>query len=284
MPEGDTVLVTAQRLHRALAGQRLLATDFRVPAFATADLSGHVVDRVDARGKHLLARTDAGVAVHSHLRMDGEWQVLAPGEPWRGPAHEVRAVLTTAEAVAVGFRLGVLELLTPDQEQAALAHLGPDVLGEDWDADEALRRLIADPSRPVHEAVQDQRVMAGPGNVYANEVCFLRGLHPTTRMGEVADPAGIVSLMRRVMWANRATGRQITTGDTRKGRQQWVYGRQGRPCLRCGTIVRREQQEAQDRVRYWCPNCQPAPAGAGPEAATAPRRSSSRPRPSGPSR
>ena len=188
MPEGDTVLVTARRLHQALAGRRLLATDFRVPAFATADLSGHAVDRVDARGKHLLVRTDAGVAVHSHLRMDGEWQMLAPGARWRGPAHEVRAVLTTADAVAVGFRLGVLELLTPEEEQAALGHLGPDVLGADWDPEEALRRLIADPARTVHEAVQDQRVMAGPGNVYANEVCFLRGLHPTTPVGRRRRP------------------------------------------------------------------------------------------------
>jgi endonuclease-8 len=280
MPEGDTILVTARRLHQALAGRRLLATDFRVPAFARADLSGRDVDRVDARGKHLLVRTDTGVAVHSHLRMDGEWQVLAPGTPWRGPAHEVRAVLTTADAVAVGFRLGVLELLMPEEEQAALGHLGPDVLGVDWDAEEALRRLIADPARTVHEAVQDQRVMAGPGNVYANEVCFLRGLHPTTPIGDVADPAALVALMHRVMSANRTTGRQITTGDTRRGRQQWVYGRQGRPCLRCGTLVRRDQQEAPGRVRYWCPACQPGPE-ADRGAVRAPRRSSSSPRPSG---
>jgi endonuclease VIII len=281
MPEGDTVLVTARRLQQALAARNLLATDFRVPGFANSDLSGHTVDRVDARGKHLLIRTDAGVAVHSHLRMDGEWRVLAPGAPWRGPAHEVRAVLTTADSVAVGFRLGVLELLTPDEERAALAHLGPDVLGEDWDGAEAVRRLTADPTRPVHEVVQDQRVMAGPGNVYANEVCFLRGLHPTTPVGEVADPAALVSLVHRVMSANRTTGRQITTGDTRRGRQQWVYGRQGRPCLRCGTTVRGEQQEAPGRVRYWCPACQPAPGGT---EFRAQRRSSSRPRPSGPSR
>ena len=87
MPEGDTVLVTATRLHRALAGRRLLATDFRVPAFATSDLSGATVERVDARGKHLLMRTDQGIAIHSHLKMEGEWQVHAPGDPWRGPGE-----------------------------------------------------------------------------------------------------------------------------------------------------------------------------------------------------
>jgi endonuclease-8 len=216
--------------------------------------------------------------------MDGEWQVLAPGTPWRGPAHEVRVVLETPDSVAVGFRLGVLELLTPEEERAALAQLGPDVLGEDWDAAEAVRRLTADPARAVHEATQDQRVMAGPGNVYANEVCFLRGLHPATPMGRVADPAALVSLLHRVMSANRTTGRQITTGDTRRGRQQWVYGRQGRPCRRCGTLVLGDQQEAPGRVRYWCPACQPAPGDAGPGATRAPRTSSSRPRPSGRSR
>src|SRR5207253_3058542 len=130
-------------------------------------------------------------------------------------------------------------------------------------AAEALRRLTADPARPVHEAVQDQRVMAGPGNVYANEACFLRGLHPATPVGRVADPAALVSMMHRVMTANRTTGRQITTGDTRRGRERWVYGREGRPCLRCGTLVRREQRETPTRVRYWCPSCQPARDGVG---------------------
>lgn len=258
MPEGDTVLVAATRLHHALAGRRLLATDFRVPAFATADLSGRTLERVDARGKHLLMRTDAGTTIHSHLRMDGEWQLHAPGSPWRGPAHEVRVVLTTEATVAVGMRLGVVELLTAREEKEALGHLGPDVLGPDWDADEAVRRLGADPDPAVHEAVQDQRVMAGPGNVYANEVCFLRGLHPGTPVGEVSDPAALVSLLHRLMTANRATGRQITTGDTRRGRERWVYGRRGRPCRRCGTIIRGDHQEAPARVRFWCPACQPA--------------------------
>jgi endonuclease-8 len=258
MPEGDTVLVTATRLHTALAGRRLVATDFRVPAFATSDLSGRTLERVEARGKHLLMRTDAGIAIHSHLRMDGEWQLHAPGSPWRGPAHEVRVVLTTRDRVAVGLRLGVVELLTARQEEEALGHLGPDVLGPDWNADEAVRRLVADPARAVHDAVQDQRIMAGPGNVYANEVCFLRGLHPGTPVGDVFDPASVVSLMHRLMTANRTTGRQITTGDTRRGRERWVYGREGRPCRRCGTGIRREQGETPARVRYWCPSCQPS--------------------------
>ena len=132
--------------------------------------------------------------------MDGEWQVHAPGDAVAGPgARGAGGAEDRGDSVAVGMRLGVVELLTAPQEAEALGHLGPDVLGPDWDADEAVRRLAADPARAVHEAVQDQRVMAGPGNVYANEVCFLRGLHPGTPVGAVTDPAALVSLMHRLM-------------------------------------------------------------------------------------
>src|SRR5438552_3324649 len=197
MPEGDTVLVTARRLHQALAGRRLLTTDFRVPRFATTDLRGQSVREVTARGKHLLIRTSGDLTIHSHLRMDGEWQIHPPGGRWWGPAHEVRVVLRTDEWIAVGFRLGELEVLPTAGEPVALAHLGPDVLGSDCDPEEALRRLLADPARSIHEALVDQRVMAGPGNVYANEVCFLRGVHPAAPVGAVRNPEAVVAITKR---------------------------------------------------------------------------------------
>jgi len=257
MPEGDTVLVTAGRLHRALAGARLTRTDLRVAAFATTDLSGQTLLEVGARGKHLLMRTDVGVTVHSHLKMEGAWELRRVGRSLPRPAHEIRAVIATAEWAAVGLRLGILEVFPTADEAERLGHLGPDVLGPDWDPDEALRRLLRDPDRPIHEAVQDQRVMAGPGNVYANELCFLRGLHPSTPVGSVRDPDALVALTKRVMEVNRTLGRQVTTGDTRRGRANWVYGRRGEPCRRCGTPIRRLATN-EDRVRYWCPACQPA--------------------------
>jgi endonuclease-8 len=283
MPEGDTVLHAAARLQQALAGERLLATDFRVPRFATADLAGQTVREVAARGKHLLLRTDAGVTLHSHLKMEGAWHLYRPGERWRGPDFQVRVVLRTAPWVAVGFRLGVCELLPTAREQEVLGHLGPDVLGPDWDAAEAVRRLLADPDRAVGTALLDQRVMAGPGNIYKCEVCFLRGVDPWTPVGQVDDLPGMVDLLTRLMEANRASGRQVTTGDTRPGRTHWVAGRHGKPCRRCGTRIRKAEQESYDadRVTWWCPTCQPGP---GPAPAVGARRPLRSARTSGPRR
>jgi formamidopyrimidine-DNA glycosylase len=148
-----------------------------------------------------------------------------------------------------------------------VGHLGPDVLGADWDAAEAVRRLLADPDRAIGAALLDQRVMAGPGNIYKCELCFLRGVDPWTPVGQVDDPAGMVDLLKRLMEANRGSGRQITTGDTRPGRSHWVAGRNGKPCRRCGTPIRKADQQAgadADRVTWWCPTCQPGPGGRPP--------------------
>jgi formamidopyrimidine-DNA glycosylase len=259
VPEGDTVLVAATRLSAALAGRPLLRTDFRVPAFATSDLTGQVVLEVAPRGKHLFLRTDAGLTLHTHLEMEGRWDLRRPGSGLGGRAHEIRVVLETAPWTAVGRRLPVVELVPTEGEAAIVAHLGPDVLGPDWDAAEALRRLLAQPERPIGEVLIDQRVMAGPGNVYKSEACFLRGVHPWTPVGRIRDPAAMVALVKRLMEANRTTGAQFTTGDTRPGRSRWVYGRAGAPCRRCGTAIRRGSQgpPGLERVTYWCPACQP---------------------------
>jgi endonuclease-8 len=258
MAEGDTVFAAAARVHEALAGQLLTRTDFRVPAFATADLRGQVVDEVRSRGKHLLMRTDREISVHSHLGMDGAWRLYDPGERWRGRSFEVRGVLETERRVAVGHRLRRLEVLRTSAESEVLGHLGPDVLGPDWDEAEVLRRLTASPERPVGEALTDQRVMAGPGNVYKSEICFLAGVDPRTPVGEVEDRATLVDLTKSLMERNRAGGRRVTTDDPRRGRELWVYGRAGRPCRRCGTPIRSFTQgpPGEGRVTSSCPGCQ----------------------------
>lgn len=263
MPEGDTVLVACARLHAAMAGRVLTGTDVRVPAFATSDLSGQVLREVAARGKHLLFRTDAGFTIHTHFRMDGRFELRRPGQPPRGRMHQIRLILRTEPWVAYGRLLGLLEIIRTDEEQATLGYLGPDVLGPDWDPEEALRRLSADPSRPIGEALLDQRVMAGPGNVYKSEILFLRGVDPWTRVGDVRDLPALVSLTKRVMEVNRTIGEQVTTGDPRRGRSRWVYGRRGEPCSRCGTPIRSAEQgrETEERITYWCPSCQPRAAG-----------------------
>jgi endonuclease-8 len=261
MPEGDTVFAMAARLHAALAGRELTGTDFRVPRYATVDLSGQRLRELAARGKHLLFRTDGDLTVHSHLKMEGAWRLYAPGRRWGGPTHEIRAVLRTDRSIAVGHRLGTLRILPTRSEAIVLRDLGPDVLGSDWDVDEVTRRLTRDPERPLGAAVIDQRVMAGPGNVYRSEVCFLAGADPRTSVGEIDDPHRIAVLTKDLMEANRSGGRRVTTGDARRGRELWVYGRAGSPCRRCGTVIRRVDvaDSSQQRVAYVCPACQPAP-------------------------
>ena len=256
MPEGDTVYLAATRLNGALAGQTLTRTDFRVPRFATVDLSGRRVLEVAARGKHLLFRIQDGVTLHTHFMMDGVWQLYRPGQRWRAPAFQARAVLETMPWVAVGFRLAVTEVIETTGEHEVVGHLGPDLLGSDWDPDEALRRLEAQGDRLLGDALLDQTVMAGLGNVYKCEVCFLKGLDPRLPVAGIPDLEGIVGLSKRLIELNRTTGSQVTTGDLRRGRGQWVYARAGRPCRRCGTPIRRRQEGA-ERVTYWCPRCQP---------------------------
>lgn len=263
MPEGDTVWLTAHRLDAALAGRTLTRCDLRVPQLATTDLSGRHVEAVVPRGKHLLTRIEGGITLHSHLMMDGSWHLYAPGERWRGgPSHQVRAVLSTPDRIAVGYRLPVLELIATDGEDAAVGHLGPDLLGPGWDAAEALRRLTAQPDRTTGEALLDQRNLAGLGNVYKSELCFLRGVTPWTPVSGLTSPERMVALAKRLLEANKARPGHITTGDTRRGRTHWVYGRANRPCLRCGTAIRVGDlgPAGQERVTYWCPYCQRGPA------------------------
>ena len=253
MPEGDVVWYTARRLHEALAGRVLIRSDFRVPRLATADLSGDVVTDTVSRGKHLLTRTKSGLTVHTHLKMDGSWRVRPAAERLRD-SHRIRLLLVNEEWQAVGYQLGVIELLRTSEEPRVTGRLGPDLLGPDWDRDEAARRLAAEPDRPIGEALLDQRNLAGIGNVYKAEVLFLRGLSPWQPTGKVADLGALAELARRLLESNKERFGHITTGSMRRGEEHWVYGRRGKPCRRCGTPVR---SAGQDRVTYWCPSCQP---------------------------
>ncbi|WP_428961390.1 DNA-formamidopyrimidine glycosylase family protein [Micromonospora fluostatini] len=263
MPEGDTVWNTARVLHRALAGARLTGSDFRVPGLATVDLAGWTVRESASRGKHLLLRL-AGPegghrrTLHSHLRMEGTWRAYAPGERWTArPAHLIRVVLRSPAAVAVGYHLHEVALIPTDDEAALVGHLGPDLLGTDWDPAEAVRRLAARPEVTIGEALLDQRNLAGVGNLYKCEVLFLRGLSPWTPVGAVPDLTGTVTLTQRLLAANRGRWTQSTTGSLHRGQTTYVYGRRAHPCRRCGTAI--DKRDLDDRVTYWCPTCQPTP-------------------------
>jgi endonuclease VIII len=253
MPEGDVVWSTARRLDEALAGRMLTRSDFRVPRLATSDLTGDVVTETVARGKHLLTRTQNGLTVYTHLRMDGSWRVRPAAEKIRD-SHRIRLLLANQDWQAIGYQLGVVDLIRTSEEATVTGHLGPDLLGPDWDRDEAVRRLSAEPDRPIGEALLDQRNLAGIGNVYKAEVLFLRGINPWRPVGGVADLGAVAELARRLLDANKERIGQITTGNSRRGEETWVYGRRGRPCRRCGTPIRSQGQ--QDRVTFWCPSCQ----------------------------
>jgi endonuclease VIII len=257
MPEGDVVWRAARQLDAALAGRVLTGSDFRVPRYATTNLAGRTVTETISRGKHLLTRVEGGLSVHTHLRMDGSWHIRAAGSP---PArdHRVRLVLANDAWEAIGRQLGVVEVLPTKEEQDVVGHLGPDLLGPEWDADEAVRRLLASPDRPVGEALLDQRNLAGVGNFFLTEMLFLRGVSPWRSVGQVKDLDALVELGRRLLDANKTRIDQVTTGEWAPGRRTWVYGRAGQPCRRCGTRIRRAEQGAtgEERVRFWCPACQ----------------------------
>jgi endonuclease-8 len=248
-------------LDRALSGKTLTRTDFRVPAYATWDLSGATVAETVSRGKHLLTRIDAERrwTLHTHLKMEGGWRVLDPGRRWPRPGHTARVVLETEDTVAVGFQLGVVEILPRDREDEAVGHLGPDLLGRDWNAAEAVRRLREQPERPIKEALLDQTRLAGIGNLYANELCFLAGIHPGTPVRHVAELARMVDRAQQMLDLNRHRAVQSTTGELARGRTTWVYGRAGRPCRRCGTTIVETTlgEPGRERVTAHCPRCQP---------------------------
>ncbi len=266
MPEGDTVYALARRLDNALRGRILTLGELRVPAHATADLAGLTVLEHVTHGKHLLIRLSSDLTLHTHLLMSGSWTVSDTGR-WLPKAvmSDVRIVLRTDGPAAYGVKIPVVELLRTRDENDVVGHLGPDPLRADWDIAEAAGRLSDGPHRPLVAALLDQRCVAGFGNLWANELCFLRGHNPWTPVGTV-DVTALLELGARALRHSATVpgAMQVTTGIRRKGEQHWVSGRAGRPCLRCGTTVRVVSEVSNDPERrrtWWCPTCQPGPAG-----------------------
>ncbi|KTR25007.1 DNA-formamidopyrimidine glycosylase family protein [Curtobacterium citreum] len=264
MPEGDSVHRLAARL-RAVDGARVRSGELRGGDAAGTPLTGRRITGHATHGKHLLTRFDDGTTLHTHMRMTGSWTVTAAGR--RLPVNaaqqaRVRMALDDGRTVW-GLDLPVVELLPTRDEHHAVGHLGPDLLHDDLDRAEAVRRLTADPGLPVRRALLDQRRVAGLGNLWANELGFVRGLHPDRPIGTVDVPTLVDTAQR--MLRHSATvpdAYQVTTGVLRRGERHWVVGRAGRPCLRCGTRVRaRDDVEvvgSPPRRVWWCPRCQPA--------------------------
>jgi formamidopyrimidine-DNA glycosylase len=259
------VYLVARRLDRALKGRVLARSDLRTPSVATVDLAGRTVLENATHGKHLLTRLSDDLTLHTHLRMQGSWSVVGPGK--RLPSRlmgDVRVVLESAGGpTAYGVLLPVVDVVRTSREHELIGHLGPDPLRDDWDADEAVRRLGQEPTRPLAAALLDQRNLAGLGNLWVNEVCFLRGHSPWTPVADVDLPALVRLAARALRTSALVPGTyQVTTGNTRRGEQHWVAGRAGRPCLRCRTTIRVVEEVPNDpdrRRTWWCPTCQPGP-------------------------
>lgn len=277
MPEGDTVWRTAERLHAALAGKPIVAADLRWPELSTADLRGRATLEVVSRGKHLLHRIEGGLTLHSHLRMEGQWRIQATATlpaAWRR-LPGLRALVAASDWAALGLRLGELDLVPTARESDLVGHLGPDLLGRDWDVG-SVARCVANLricEMPVAEALLDQRNLAGLGTVWMAETLFAERVGPwvpASHLGE--NPlTRIVDRARLLLDRSRRDAVPASTGPRRPGDALYVYGRRGRPCRRCGADVRMASIGAarHDRVVFYCPSCQ---GGRGPTDDGRPQR------------
>ena len=283
MPEGDTIFRAARTLHRVLAGKEVTRFESVYPALTRiADdhpIVGRTIESVSARGKHLLIAFSGGLTLRTHMRMSGSWHIYPAGARWERPARDMRVLVGTRDAVAVGFNVPIAELLTPRdlaRHKEVLA-LGPDLLaGVDadtpFDRAEVIRRLRGRGRDAIADALLNQRVVAGIGNVFKSEILFLAGVDPFTPVTALSDEAldRLLDISRAQLAANvmsrsqtlsPAVGRRTTRSlDPRE--KLWVYGRGGKPCRRCGTAISSKKTGLHARLTYWCPTCQPPAAAA----------------------
>ena len=272
MPEGDTIFRTARALHRALAGKAVTRFESVFPAITRiADdhpIVGRTIESVAARGKHLLMVFSGHLTLHTHMRMNGSWHLYPAGAPWQRPSRDMRVLVATADAVAVGFNVPIAELLTPRQlaRHKALEALGPDLLDTTFDRAEAMRRIRAREREAIGDVLLDQRAIAGIGNVLKSEIFFIAGVDPFTPIARFGDATleRLIDVARDQLAANvldasqtlaRSIGRSTTRSMNPKAKL-WVYGRGGKPCRRCGAIIQSRKTGLDARLTYWCPDCQ----------------------------
>jgi endonuclease-8 len=266
VPEGDTIHRAARTLHAALAGRVITRFETVFPQLARVDhdapLAGRTVERVSAAGKNLLMHFSGDLHLRTHMRMNGSWHVYRPGERWRMRRSDMRIVLETSEWVAVAFNVPVAEFHDSRslERQEDLLRIGPDFIGEEFDFDEALRRIRERPEEEIADVLLNQRVVSGIGNEYKSELLFMTRISPFARVGDLTDEQlmEVLRIARKVMVANvnKRSGARITTFSLNPNEKQYVYGRGGQPCRRCGTPVQYAKQGKDARGTYWCSRCQ----------------------------
>jgi endonuclease-8 len=265
MPEGDTIFLAAATLRRALAGQPVIGFESVFPALMRVDednpITGRTIDAVAAHGKHLLITFSGGLTLRTHMRMSGSWHVYPSGARWRRSRRDMRIVIETARATAVAFNVPVAEFLTAAQLARAepLRTLGPDLLADEFDVDEARRRMRARGDEAIADVLLAQRVVAGIGNVFKSEILFLARVHPFVPTSTLADVTldEILAIARKVMRASVRLGTRTTRSSLNPRERLWVYGRGGKPCHRCRTPIEARKTGDEARITYWCPRCQP---------------------------
>ena len=281
MPEGDTIFRAARTLNRALAGHEVVRFESVLPALTRvhedSPITGRTIESVTAAGKHVLMRFSGNLTLRTHMRMNGSWHIYRPGERWRRPRRDMRVMIATSGFEAVGFNVPVAEFLEDADvtRQEDLRLMGPDLLGDTFDEEEAVRRFRARATTEIAEALLNQRVVAGAGNVYKSEVLFLCGVNPFTPVQLVDDNQlrRIVATARKYLKANVVdhtsaivtyTGYRRTTGRADPSERLYVYGRARKPCRACGTVIRVKAQGTDARLTYWCTSCQPSVAAVSP--------------------
>jgi len=273
VPEGDTIYRAARTLHLALAGKPVVRFESPLPALtrvhADHPLTTRTVEKVESVGKHLLVHFSGSLVLRTHMRMNGSWHIYRPGERWRRPRRDMRVVIGTADFEAVGFNIPVAELIPAGRiaKHAELSRLGPDVLAPTFDRAEAVRRLRGQPTTQIGDALLNQRLIAGLGNVYKSEVLFMCGVDPFAQVARI-DDARLEALLDKAVAMLRTnvsdglapmtayTGYRRTTRRSDPRERLWVYARARLPCRRCGTPIEVRKQGSAARPTYWCPKCQ----------------------------
>jgi endonuclease-8 len=278
MPEGDTIFRTARSLSRTLTGKPITAFRSTYPLLTRFNdgtpLLGQTVVNVESRGKWLLMHFSGGATLATHMLMSGSWHIYRHGQRWQQPPANMRIILENAEFVAVGFKVPIAEMHSAQSlaRHKKIPRLDCDVLHPAFDAEAVFQRLMARGKEAIADALLDQRVLAGVGNVFKSEICFVTGIHPFAPVAALTQEQlrTAVATAQRLIAANvledspdrivtyRGLDRR-TTHDSSPGANLWVYGRQGQPCRRCGEPVLRQLQGANARVTFWCPRCQTMP-------------------------
>ena len=272
MPEGDTIFRTATTLRPAMEGGRIDNAQIRDHQFEVHHIIGATVAAVEARGKHLLMHlTSASRAVpgphqhatcilHSHMGMTGSWHIYHPGQPWLKPTHYAALVLAINTLEVICFSPRQLELLTADQFRGHphIQRLGPDLLANQFDMAAAVARFRQRNSLPLGEAVMNQTLVCGIGNIYKSEVLFLMNFDPFAPVSSFSDDelSAMLAKARHLMLRNCGTPRRTTRVGSGAG-PLWIYGKSGHPCPKCGATIQLQRQGEAGRTTCWCPACQP---------------------------